>query len=266
VSSYRFDPAALTSVQREQTDTHNIALEEKHMRLKTEVENLYRRAIAEFVVCDEFMAIELGRASRSDYDRFIANVVRTHLRSPQIVAFLYSVAPPQAVRNLMHNLLEELGVDEGAEASHPSLLRKLAYGAGLAESLPALKAAASVDIHQVVVEPLLYPSLKETGLAAMVEVGAFEYMLSRLASTIGRALVTHRKLPLETVKWFTCHSEVDIKHAEQGLENLEHYAAYYDLAEEEAVTIAEIAMRENVYIKRYFGEGALERQAGRVLQ
>jgi Iron-containing redox enzyme len=236
------------------------------MNFRTQVEKLYQRAIDEFTSCAEFKALESGNARKCDYDRFIVNVVRTHLRSPQLLAFLFSVAPPEAYKNLLRNMLEELGIDEEDGTSHPSLLHKLADGASLSPLMVDLEERAAEDIRQVVVDPLLYPSLREVGLAALVEIEAFEYMLSRVASRIARALITYRKLSPEAVNWFSHHSEVDIQHAEQGLGNLEDYIAYYELSADEAQTIAEITMRENMYIKRYFGEKALGSVVGRVEQ
>jgi hypothetical protein len=208
----------------------------------------------------------MGTCAQVRLDRFIVNVIRAHLRSPQLLAFLFSVAPPQACGNLLHNLLEELGIDEADGASHPSLLHKLADGASLASLMVDLEERAAEDVRQVVVDPLLYPSLREVGLAALIEVEAFEYMLSRVASRIARALITFRKLSPDAVKWFSHHSEVDIQHAEQGLTNLESYLEYYEIDAEEALTIAQITIRENVYIKRYFGEKALAGLTGRVEQ
>jgi pyrroloquinoline quinone (PQQ) biosynthesis protein C len=84
-------------------------------------------------------------------------------------------------------------------------------------------------------------------------------MLSRTSGRIATALATHRGLSDGTLAWFTHHSEVDIRHAEQGLDDLEHYIRYYELADDDAMTIVELALRENVFIKRYFGEQALAR-------
>ena len=236
------------------------------MKFRTHVERVFQRAIDELTSCPEFMRLESGSARKCDYDRFILNVVRTHLRSPQLLAFLFSVAPPEACDNLRHNMLEELGIDEVNGESHPSLLHKLADGASLSPLMTDLEDQAAEDIRQVVVDPLLYPSLREVGLAALVEIEAFEYMLSRVATRIARALITYRKLSPDAVKWFSHHSEVDIQHAEQGLAILEDYIAHYELGTDEAQTIAEITMRENVFIRRYFGEKALATAAGRVEQ
>jgi hypothetical protein len=236
------------------------------VNFRAQIEKLYRRAIDEFTNYTEFKALESGSAGKCDYDRFIVNVVRTHLRSPQLLAFLYSVAPPEALGNLLHNMLEELGIDQANGQSHPSLLNKLVDGASLSPLMVDLEERAAEAVRQIVVDPLLYPSLREVGLSAMVEIEAFEYMLSRVAGRIARALTTYRKLSPEAVTWFSHHSEVDIEHAEQGLRNLEAYIDYYELGADEAQTIAEIVMRENVFIKRYFGEKALGEPMAKVEQ
>ena len=58
--------------------------------------------VAELVGCPEWVALESGRASRADYDRFLGNVIRTHLKSPQLIAFLYALAPPASTRAPQH--------------------------------------------------------------------------------------------------------------------------------------------------------------------
>jgi len=79
-------------------------------------------------------------------------------------------------------------------------------------------------------------------------------MLARLASPIDRTHNVHRGLSPATLELFTHHSEVDIQHAEQGLNNLEAYIRYYEFSAEDALTILEMSLRENVFIKRYFDE------------
>lgn len=229
------------------------------MSLRDRVEALYERLVTEFTACAEFKALEHGAASLEEYDRFLSNVVRAHLKSPQALAFLYSLAPPDAAPRLLHTMLEELGIEVLSDVAHPSMLRELAKGAGLGPLLPELEEQAAADIRQVVVEPLLYGTLKEVGLAALCEIVAFEYMLSRTARRMATALAACRGLTAETLEWFTHHSEVDVRHAEQGLDDLVAYADYYDFAEDGAFTICEMALGENMFIKRYFGELALGR-------
>ena len=61
-----------------------------------------------------------------------------------------------------------------------------------------------------------------------------------------------RYLPAGALEWFTHHSEVDILHAEQGLTDLEAYVRYHELGDDEALTIVEMTLRENVFSRRYF--------------
>jgi hypothetical protein len=122
-----------------------------------------------------------------------------------------------------------------------------------------LEAGSQADLRQTLVDPILYGTLKEVGLAALVEVVAFEFMLSRVASRISAALAKHRGLDPRSLEWFTHHSEVDIGHAEQGLDNVARYARWYEFTDEDALTICDMTLRENVFVKRYFGETALGR-------
>jgi Iron-containing redox enzyme len=222
--------------------------------IRTEIETLFTAHVAEFTNHADFVALASRQASPRDYARFIENVVRSHLKSPQLLAFLFALAPPRVAENLQHNLLEELGIEEDSGIAHPSLLRQLAVGAGLAHRLPELEALAAADLRQLVSDPLLYGTLKEVGLAALCEVTAFEFMLSRVAGRIARALAAHCGLGPATLEWFTHHAEVDTQHAEQGLDNLAAYIRYYEFSEEDALTTIEMTLRENVFIKRYFGE------------
>ncbi len=229
------------------------------MALRPYMEGLYQKHTDDLVGCAEFVALESGQVSRAGYDRFLENVIRTHLKSPQLLAFLFALAPPRAAERLRHNMLEELGLDQESGASHPSLLRVLATEAGLGSVLTQLEAGAAQDLKKMVEEPLLFGTLKEVGFSALVEICAFEFMLSRVAGRMARALAAHRGLSARAIEWFTHHSEVDVGHAEQGFENLDAYADYYSLAEEDARTLAGMALRDNVFIKRYFGELPLAR-------
>jgi len=234
------------------------------MKFRTYIEEQYQSATDEFTGSAAFKALESDNARRCEYDRFIVNVIRTHLRSPQLLAFLFSVAPPEACDNLRRNMLEELGVDEKSGASHPSLLHQLADGASLSPLMLDLEHEAAEDLRQLVTDPLLFPSLREVGLAALIEIEAFEYMLSRVASRIARTLITYRKLSPEAVRWFSHHSEVDLQHAQQGLAILEDYIDYYEISSDSARALAEITLRQNPFIKRYFGAKAPANVAGRI--
>jgi hypothetical protein len=218
------------------------------MSLRERVEDLFERQVAELTASGEFRALESGAATPADYDRFLADVVRTHLKATEYVAFLCALAPPAASESRLRNLLEEL--------HHPGLLRQLAAGAGLGGRLPELEAQAADDLRRLVVEPVLYRTLGELGLAAFCEVVAFEYMLARLAGRAVAFLAAHRGLGPAALRWWTEHADVDVRHAAEGLEDLETYARYYGLAGDDGLAIAELTLRENVFLRRYFRDRA----------
>lgn len=220
--------------------------------MRTIIEAAFSHHVEQLTDSTPFRRLESGEASSEDFDRFLANLIRTHVKSPQLVAFLYALAPPDASGDVLHNLLEELGIEDESGVAHPAMLHDLAARAGLAPVLPELERLAADDLRRIASEPLLFATLKEVGLAALCEVVAFEFMLSRVASRMERALETHRGLSPEALTWFHHHSEVDIAHAEQGLRHIEDYVHYYGFDEEDARSIIELTLRENVFIKRYF--------------
>ena len=65
--------------------------------------------IAALVESPAYIALTTGQCDSYGYDQFIVNVVRTHVNSPQLLAFLYAVAPPMAASSIEANMLEELG-------------------------------------------------------------------------------------------------------------------------------------------------------------
>lgn len=218
------------------------------------VEAAFAEHVDQLTASPPFRGLESGEASREEFDSFIANLIRAHVNSPRVVAFLYALAPPAACHDMLHNLLEEIGIDDESGVSHPAMLHDLAAGARLAPVMGELERLAAKDLRSMVSEPLLYGTLKEVGLAALCEVVAFEFMLSRVASRIERALATHRGLGAESLRWFHHHSEVDIAHAQQGLQHIEDYVLYYGFSEQDAQNIIELTLRENVFIKRYFSQ------------
>lgn len=226
------------------------------------VESLYQRHVDELVGCAEFAALETGTAERDAYDELIARVFETHHSSPRFLAFLLALVPPDSQHRVKHNLLEELGIEEEHGESHPAMMESLIAGAGLGDRLEQLRASAQDRHAELVTEPLLYGSLREIGLSALVEIVGFEFMLSRAADRIAALLSQHRGISLEHLGWFTHHGEVDIAHAEQGLDTIADYVAYYRFEKLEAEDIIGAALRENVFIKRYFGVDAAARARG----
>ena len=114
-------------------------------------------------------------------------------------------------------------------------------------------AAAQDQLRTLCTDPLMFGTIKELGLSVLLEVTCFEWMLSRLSSRMGQALQSHQGLPPESLQWFYHHSEVDIRHAEEGVDAVIEYVSYYEIAADELETILDITFRENVFTRRYFG-------------
>ena len=217
------------------------------MKIRTDVERLFQRASDEFVSCAEFQALERGTARRCDYDRFIVNFLRTHLRSQQLLAFLFSIAPPEASNLARQRIIDELGPHGTA------LLHKLADGASLSPLMLDLEDRALEDVRRIVVDPMLYPSLREVAFGALVEFEAFQYFLSRIGGRIAHALTLHRKLSPAAVMWFNRFSRINL---EQSFTMLEDYLAYYEISPDHAQAIAEVTLHDNIFIRRYFGSNS----------
>jgi hypothetical protein len=218
------------------------------MSLRERLEELFETQVVELTGSGAFRALETGRGARGTIG-FSPTWCGPTSRRPRYVAFLCAVAAPATSESRLRNLMEEL--------HHPGLLRQLAVGAGLGDRLPELEAKAADDIRRLVVEPVLYATLGEVGLAAFCEVVAFEHMLARAAGRIAAFLARHRGLTPAALRWWTEHAEVDVQHAAEGLADLEAYASYYGLSDETGLAIAELTLRDNVFLRRYFREDTL---------
>lgn len=218
------------------------------------IEMNHSKHVKFFEESEVFQRLLSGDGDKAFYDHFIANICQTHLKSPQILAFLYSAAPPNVAPHIQHNMLEELGLDEEG-VSHPSLLHKLAAEAGFTEAMTQqLENGFQAELKELMSQPFLFGTLKEFGLSVLLEVTCFEWMLSRLASRIAKALEQYHNLSVESLSWFYHHSEVDIRHAEEGLNSVVNYVEYYGFEKDDLEAIIDITFRENIFIKRYFGE------------
>lgn len=222
--------------------------------LRDHVQRAYEAHVAGLRQSPEYTRLKAGTATRREYDAFILKVCETHFASAHYVAFAFSLAAPAAAASLAHNLVEEMG--SHSDVAHSELLVRLLAGAGLSEHEAAARAAARLRLRDRVMEPLFYASLREVGLAALVEIVGFEFMLSRLASGFAECLNVHRALTRDALEWFNHHSEVDIEHAEQGLDAIVQYVEFYELEQREAMDIIDSALQENIYLKHYFGAKA----------
>lgn len=228
--------------------------ENQRSPLRSQLENAYASSVQQMREHKAFIRLQRGEAARGEYDALIVKVCETHLLSAHFVAFAYSLAPPAAANSFAHNLLEELGT--AGEVAHSALLVQLLEGAGLAHLEAPARREALLRLRDRVMEPVFYGSLREVGFAALVEIVGFEFMLSRVASEIAGFLREHRGIADSALEWFTHHSEVDVGHAEQGLDALVQYAEYYEFESQDALDIVNTALEENIYLKRYFGAQA----------
>jgi pyrroloquinoline quinone (PQQ) biosynthesis protein C len=159
-------------------------------------------------------------------------------------------------------MLEEMGLDEEG-VSHPALLFRLAGAAGFDPAARAeLERLAQEELRRVVSDPILFGTLKEVALGVLIETTAFEWMLSRTARRMAGFLAEHRGLPREGLEWFYHHSEVDVRHAAEGLRAVADFIEFYEFDPEDTEIIFDVTFRENVFIKRYFSEFAVAGQAG----
>src|SRR5262249_58229133 len=90
------------------------------MRLRDRIETLFKEQVAELTASGPFRALESGAVPPAAYDQFVADVVRTHLKATEYVAFLCALGAPATSERRLRNLLEEI--------HHPGLLRQLAVG------------------------------------------------------------------------------------------------------------------------------------------
>ena len=197
-----------------------------------------------------------GQMPPDEMQAFFHRFIVTHLNSVQILAFLTSIAPPQVTEAIRENLLEEMGFEE-SEKSHPELVEDLARGLGYSDQdLIRVHAEADEARRAFISAPIPYPTMREFGLAVLLENVAFEYFLSRFSDGMAQSLVNNYGLTPEAAMWFTLHGEVDIRHAEEGQQAILGYASHYRFTPDEFEQIVRHTFAENVVLNRYFPPGA----------
>jgi pyrroloquinoline quinone (PQQ) biosynthesis protein C len=219
---------------------------------RKQFEGWYKTLHQQFSSHPEYEKIAKRQITKTEALALVQRVCKAHLRSPQILGFLYAIVSPSSREHLEHNLLEELGREHDGEPSHPDLLRRLGDAIGLGQKeWHALEVSAEQVLRNKASEPLMFGTLVETGLNIMLEVFAFEWVLARESRKMGEAIQEILSLETKALEWFYHHSEVDIAHAEQGLDTLVEYVRYYQLDDDSVKTIAEITFRDNIFLKRY---------------
>ncbi len=227
------------------------------MRIADEVARVFTEQTEAFSMSSGFRRLETGAAAREHYESLLANLFITHNPSPKVMAFLYAIAPPAGADMIKHNLMEEMGLEAG-EASHPELLRRALVAAGFnSRRMEELEVKSMARIRGLACDPLLYGTLMEMGLAVLLEASAFEWMLSRLAERMGHMLGRHMEMRCDHLAWFYHHGEVDIRHAQEALQVIEAYCAFYGIGEADLKNILEITFRENIFHRQYLGQGGV---------
>ena len=200
-----------------------------------------------------------GQMTREELLKFFRNFIPTHLSSVQILAFLFSLAPRDAAGLVKGNLLEEMGLEEG-EKAHPDMLIDLAQGLGFSEQeIRRLSAVAEESRTAFASAPMAQKTLREMGLAILLETVTFEGFLSRVSDQLAEALTNHYQLSTDAVRWFTLHGEVDIRHAEEGKQVVRTYISDYRFSESEVERIVGDTFANNVVLNRYFPKITLHR-------
>jgi pyrroloquinoline quinone (PQQ) biosynthesis protein C len=168
---------------------------------------------------------------------------------------LYSTSAPTATPAMLENLCDELGLT-GDGPSHPALLGHMLDDLGVeAARREALEADAERDLRHLLSQPLMFPTLRETALGMLLEVSSFEWALSRVAGRMAIAIEQHWGLSPSTLRWFTLHATVDVRHAREAVDAVAEFVDFYDVDHTDLQTIIELTFRQNVLVRRYFPTG-----------
>ncbi len=219
------------------------------------IRHLYEQATEEFTESAEFRQMLSGQASKEFVREFLRNVFRTHYLSAHIVALCFAALPSDAAALLKENLLEEMGRSEN-EPAHSTLLLKLVQEIGFTPAeIVCLIDDARRRVSEFCAVRVPLATLREICLAVLVETLSFEFMLSRCSGRIAAALRERYALPHSALAWFELHSEVDIRHAEEGLSVIQDYVAFHQIGDATFDVIQRAALKK-VFNKHYFPPAA----------
>ena len=221
-----------------------------------QISDAFESATNEFAASPEFVELVSGRAAEGSVQEFIRNVFRTHYLSSHIVALCFASLPSTAASLLKENLLEEMGRSEN-EPPHSALLLELAQGAGFSVlEVEQLVTDSRRQLATFCATRVPFPTLRELCLSILLETMSFEHMLSRCSRNISDALLSHYALPKKSLQWFELHSEVDIRHAEEGLTVIEDYLSFHQISDSSFARILRLTLADNVFGRRYFPPGS----------
>jgi L-alanine-DL-glutamate epimerase-like enolase superfamily enzyme/pyrroloquinoline quinone (PQQ) biosynthesis protein C len=214
--------------------------------------DLFDGATRDFRESPEYLDLVSGKASREAAREFLRNAFRTHYLSSHIVALCFAALPSSAAAMLKENLMEEMGRSED-EKPHSALLLELARGVGFAEGeIQGLIADARERVAVFCATRVPAATLRELCLSVLLETMSFEFMLSRCSSEIAAALTNHYAIPKPVLHWFTLHSEVDIRHAEEAVIVIQNYADFHQVSDDLFNRVAHFTLGENMFGRHYF--------------
>ena len=223
------------------------------------ITEVFDNATREFRDSAEYQSLVSGHAPAEAACEFIRDVFRTHYLSSHIVALCFASLPSGAAQLLKENLMEEMGRSE-EEKPHSALLLELARGVGFAESeIHQLIAGARQRVANFCATCVPVATLRELCLSVLLETMSFEFMLSRCSSEIAGALTGRYEFATPALRWFELHSEVDIRHAEEGVTVVRDYLAFHQIPDDLFEQIAGFTLGDNLFVRHYFPAGSKQR-------
>lgn len=224
------------------------------MDIRSRVTDAFGKVTAEFAGAAPLQKLLQGKASPEELKSFIANVFRTHYLSAHIVAFCFASLPSKASALLRENMLEEMGQTE--DQAHSALLLKLAQGAGFNDAdIERLKDDARGLVRAFCAMTTPFATLRDLCLAVLLETMSFEFMLSRCSRPIADALASRYAISKTALEWFELHSEVDIRHAQEGLTVIEDYVSFHQVSEDGFERVLHATFARNIFVQKYFSGG-----------
>ncbi|HEX2928922.1 MAG TPA: enolase C-terminal domain-like protein [Candidatus Binatia bacterium] len=216
-----------------------------------QISKIFDDATCEFRDSLEYQELVSGRGGTESAREFLRNIFRTHYLSSHIVALCFASLPSKAAELLKENLLEEMG--HADELPHSALLLEMARGVGFSQAeIERLIADAREKVALFCATRVPVATLRELCLSVLLETMSFEFMLSRCSSEIANALASKYETPKPALHWFALHSEVDIRHAEEGLTVIRDYVEFHQISDELFHQIARVTLGENMFRRHYF--------------
>ena len=224
-----------------------------------QITQAFASATRQFRQSNEYQELVAGGANLEVAREFLRNVFRTHFLSSHIVALCFASLPSTAAEMLRENLLEEMGRSE-TEKPHSALLLELARGVGFDQSeIDGLIADARRRLAVFCATRVPASTLRELCLAVLLETMSFEFMLSRCSSEIATALTNHYGFAKPALHWFALHSEVDVRHAEEGVAVIQDYLSFHQAPDDLYEQIASLTLGDDLFARHYFPAASKQR-------